>query len=180
MPFTALFGISVAISSVAWGAVARYYFWPALRNRPGAEALKAILLLHAFRFIGLAFLVPGVVSVELPAAFARPAAYGDFTAALLALLALAALGSRAGTVLAWAFNIFGTADLLFAFYQGSRTALPETPGRLGAAYFIVIGLVPLLLITHGLAFRLLLRNTVASKTRRLDVTPWSANPKPTL
>jgi hypothetical protein len=101
--------------------------------------------------MGLAFVVPGVVSAQLPAAFARPAAYGDLTAAILALLALATLGTRTGTVLTWAFNTFGAADLLFAFYQGNRISLPNTPGLLGAAFFIVTALVPLLLITHGLA-----------------------------
>jgi hypothetical protein len=157
MSSPALFGISVAMSFVAWGAVARHYIWPALKERPSPEALKPFLLLHGFRFMGLAFEVPGVVSAQLPAAFARPAAYGDLTAAILALLALATLGIRTGTVLTWAFNTFGTADLLFAFYQGSRISLPDTPGLLGAAFFIVTVLVPLLLITHGLAFRILLR-----------------------
>ena len=157
MSSPALFGISVAISFVAWGAVAWQYIWPALKERPSTEALKSILLLHGFRFVGLAFVVPGVVSADLPAAFARPAAYGDLTTAILALLALATLGTRTGTVLTWAFNTIGTADLLFAFYQGNRTSLANTPGLLGAAYFIVIALVPLLLITHGLAFRMLLR-----------------------
>jgi len=157
MPYPALFGISVAISFAAWGAVARYYLWPALRERPSTEGLKSILLLHGFRFLGLAFVVPGVVSADLPAAFARSAAYGDLITAILALLALVTLGSRTGTVLTWAFNIFGAADLLFAFYQGNQTSLANTPGLLGAAYFIVIAFVPLLLITHGLAFRMLVR-----------------------
>ncbi len=157
MASPALFGISVAISFVAWGAVAWHYIWPALKERPSGEALKCILLLHGFRFVGLAVVVPGVASAELPVSFARPTAYGDLTAAILALLALAALGTRSGTVLTWAFNTFGTADLLFAFYQGSRISLPDTPGLLGAAFFIVTVLVPLLLITHGLAFRILLR-----------------------
>jgi hypothetical protein len=157
MALPALFGISVAFSFIAWGAVAWHYIWPALKERPGTEALKPILLLHGFRFLGLAFLVPGVASADLPAAFARPAAYGDLTTAILALLALAALGTRTGTVLAWAFNTFGTADLIFAFYHGNQIALAKTPGSLGAAYFIVIALVPLLFVTHVLAFRMLLR-----------------------
>ena len=102
-------------------------------------------------------MLPGVVSPELPAAFGQPVAYGDFITAVLALLALATLGTRTGTTLTWIFNIFGTADLLFAFYLGSRISLPETPGLLGAGYFILAAYVPLLLITHGLAFRMLLR-----------------------
>jgi hypothetical protein len=47
--------------------------------------------------------------------------------------------------------------LLNAFYQGNRTGVGLDPGLQGAAYFIPTLLVPLLLITHGLAFRLLLR-----------------------
>jgi hypothetical protein len=157
MPSSALFGISVAFGLAVWGAVTWQYIWPALKEGPGPESLTPILLLHAFRFLGLTFLVPGVVSPELPATFAQPVAYGDFMTAILALLALAALGTRAGLVATWVFNIFGTADLLFAFYQGGTIALPDNPGLLGAGYFILSAYVPLLFITHGLAFRILLR-----------------------
>jgi hypothetical protein len=161
MPTPALFGISVVFGLAAWGAVAWQYIWPALSERPSPGNLKPILLLHGFRFLGLAFVVPGVVSAELPATFAQPAAYGDLISAMLALLALATLGTRSGTVVTWLFNIVGTADLFFAFYLGSRISLPETQGLLGAGYFILAAYVPLLLITHGLAFRILLRGKVA-------------------
>jgi hypothetical protein len=120
--------------------------------------------LHSFRFIGLAFLVPGVLSSDLPGAYARPAAYGDLIAALLALLALAGLQSRLGIVLAWVFNVWGSADLLYAFYQGVIGVGLE-PGQLGAAYFIPTVVVPLLLITHGLVFRLLLQGDGVAATR---------------
>src|SRR5262249_40873528 len=67
---------AASIRFIAWGIVAAYYIWPELRRWPRADALRLLLLLHAFRFVGLAFLVPGVVSPELPAAWAHPAAYG--------------------------------------------------------------------------------------------------------
>src|SRR5262249_16448916 len=137
MPSSVLFGISAVFGVAVWGAVVWHYIWPALRERPSPLDLKPILLLHGFRFLGLAFVVPGVVSPELPATFAEPVAYGDFVSAILALLALAALGSRMGTVLTWVFNTFGAADLLFAFYLGSRVSLPSNPGLLGAGYFIL-------------------------------------------
>jgi hypothetical protein len=152
----ALYGTAIAFSFIAWGLVVAWYLWPELRRLPRAKALRPLLLLHSFRFIGLAFLVPGVVSPELPASFARPAAYGDLIAAILALLALAALRSRLGLPLVWVFNLWGSADLLYAFYQGNSVGL--VPGQLGAAYLIVVVIVPLLFITHGLVFRLLLRN----------------------
>ncbi len=151
----ALFGISVVFSFVAWGIVAGRYIWPALRSQTRVNALRPLLLLHAFRFVGLAFLVPGVVSPDIPISFARPAAYGDLATAILALLALAALSSRLGIILVWAVNILGSVDLLHAFYEGNRIGL--IPGQQGAAYFIPAVLVPLLLITHVLMFRLLLK-----------------------
>ena len=165
MPFPVLFGISVAFGLIVWGAVAWQYIWPALRERPSPENLKPILLLHGFRFLGLAFVVPGIVSPGLPAAFAQPVAYGDFISATLALLALAALGTRAGMVATWVFNMFGTADLLFGFYRGAVISLPDTPGLLGAGYFILFAYVPLLFVTHGLAFRILLRTNVVAQSR---------------
>jgi hypothetical protein len=111
----------------------------------------------SFRVVGLAFVVPGVVSPDLPIAFAGPAAYGDFTTATLALLALATLQRPVGIVLVGAFNVLGSADLLYALYQGDRTGVGLAPGLQGAAYFIPTVLVPLLVITYGVVFRLLLR-----------------------
>ncbi len=163
MPTQALFGISIALSFVAWGIVAGRYLWPALRSQPRADALRPLLLLYAFRFVGLAFLVPGVVSPDLPTAFARPAAYGDLATAILALLAVAALRIRLGIILVWVVNILGSADLLYAFYQGNRIGF--LPGQQGAAYFIPTVLVPLLLITHGLMFRLVLKQNGEGRGR---------------
>ena len=163
MPPQALFGISVILSFISWGIIARRYIWPALRRVPRTQALRPLLLLHAFRFVGLAFVIPGVVSPDIPIAFAVPAAYGDLSTAILALLAIATMGSTLGIILVWAFNILGSADLLCALYQGDRTGVGLAPGLQGAAYFIPTVLVPLLLITHGVVFRLLLQ-----RERRVD------------
>ena len=150
------FFASIAFSFIAWGIVTARYIWPELRLRPRVEALRPLLILHSFRFIGLAFLVPGVVSPDLPPAFAHSAAYGDIGAAMLALLALISLPSAAGLVIAWIFNLWGFADLLNAFYQANHAGL--LAGQLGATYFIPTVIVPLLLITHVLAFRILLQH----------------------
>lgn len=156
MPQQVWFFVSIAFSLIAWGIVAATYIWPKLRLRQRPEALRPLLILHTFRFEGLAFLIPGVVSPDLPRAFAHAAAYGDITAATLALLSLLSLRTRAGVAVAWIFNLWGTADLLNAFYQANHAGL--LAGQLGATYFIPTLLVPLLLITHGLAFRILLQH----------------------
>jgi len=100
------FNVSIVFSFVAWGIVAGNVIWPDLRRRGRNEALRLLLIFHSFRFVGLAFLVPGVVSPDLPAVFAESAAYGDIVAAALALLTLALLHGRLGIVAAWVFNLW--------------------------------------------------------------------------
>ncbi|QCP52134.1 hypothetical protein FAZ95_23375 [Trinickia violacea] len=158
------FFVSIAFSFSAWGIVAKRYIWPKLRLLQRDEALRPLLMLHSFRFVGLAFLVPGVVSPELPSAFAHSAAYGDLVAATLALLSLVSLPRGAGIVIAWIFNWWGLADLLNAFYQAIHAGL--VAGQLGATYFIPTLVVPLLLITHGFVFRILLQHQNQSSMRR--------------
>lgn len=143
------------VSSVVF---AKLYAWPRLRIIDRDHALLALVAPHMFlRFIGLSFLVPGVVSPSLPAGFAVPAAYGDFVAGILAVAATVALSRRASWAIAlvWLFNIWGAADLLFAIFQGLRVQID--PGALGAAFFIPTAVVPPLLVTHVLIFRLLVR-----------------------
>jgi hypothetical protein len=158
------FFASITFSLIAWGVVTARYIWPELRLRQRADALQPLLVLHSFRFIGLAFLVPGVVSPDLPSAFAHSAAYGDMVAAMLALLALMSLPGASGVVIAWIFNLWGTADLFNAFYQANHAGLMA--GQLGATYFIPTFIVPLLLITHGLGFRILLQHQKVSAVQQ--------------
>lgn len=155
----AIFGISVLMSFLAFGLIAGLYLEPALSRAVALDALTALIVVHTYRFIGLAFLVPGVVSQDLSPAFARPAAYGDLIAAILAMLAAVMLHAHAAGALAvaWIFNVWGTVDLLNAMFQGVRRSGPNGAGHLGAAFFIPTVVVPALLVTHGLIFWLLLR-----------------------
>lgn len=151
-----LFFVSIGFSLISWSVVMARYIWPRLRAQTTADAMRPILVLHSFRFIGLAFLVAGVVSPDLPSAFAREAAYGDVIAAVLALMSLLLLPSAAGVAATWIFSIWGLADLLNAFYQANRGGL--LAGQLGAAYFLPTLIVPLLLITHVVGIRILVKH----------------------
>lgn len=153
--FQIAFFSSIAFSVIAWSLVARHLVWPRLQALPRIEALRPLLLIHSFRFVGLSFLVPGVVASDIPQAFARDAAFGDIAAAVLALLTLATLRNKLGTVLAWVFSLWGMADLINAFYQARVTGL--SPSQLGAAYYIPTVAVPLLFVSHVLVLRLLAR-----------------------
>ena len=74
------------------------------------------------------------------------------------MLTLALLPGRLGIVAAWVFNLWGSADILHANYEGIHLGVQA--GQLGAAYFLPTFIVPLFLITHGLMFWLLLRNEI--------------------
>jgi hypothetical protein len=75
---------------------------------------------------------------------------------VLALLSLLLLPGAAGVAVAWIFSLWGSADLLNAFYQANQARL--LAGQLGAAFFLPTLVVPLLLITHGVGFRILLQH----------------------
>ncbi len=129
---------------------------PWVASRPRSEALIPLLLLHSSRYIGMAFLIPGVTSEVLDARFATPAAYGDLLAGILALIAIMALRLqwRIAIPLVWIFNLEGSLDLLNALFQGVRY-VPN--GHFGATYFIPAIIVPALLVTHFIIFVLLMR-----------------------
>src|ERR1700753_806162 len=159
MPPQIIFPLDLILGYAAWLLCFSTYLWPRLQELDRVSAPLGIAPLHSFRFIGLVFLVPGVVGPHLPANFAGFSAYWDLATALLALLALLTVRVKP---LFWifvgAFNLVGTVDLLVDYYHAINGGLGAMPGQLGAAYFIPVMIVPALMITHGAAFYLLLRS----------------------
>jgi len=159
-----IFTMQLILGYIAWALCFRKYAWPRLRAMDRVEAHRAIATLHSFRFVGLVFIVPGVVGSQLPNSFAVFAAYADLATAVLALLAL--LTVRVKSVF-WffvvAFNVVGAADFLLDYYHAVRANLPMVAGQLGAAYVIPTLVVPMLMITHIAAFHMLRRPSVTSE-----------------
>lgn len=134
------------------------YILPRLGSMDRFNAERVIATIHSFRFLGLVFILPGVVGPNFPISFATFAAYGDFATSTLAILALLSVRLRP---LFWffivAFNLVGATDILVDYYHAIRLGLPYVAGQLGAAYFIPIIYVPMLMITHVVAFYWLVR-----------------------
>src|SRR5260370_19248123 len=86
MKVVPLFGLSVLMSFLAYGIVTKLYILPQLRGMRREEAILPLVVPHTFRFVGLSFLIPGVVSPSLPSAFAVPAGSGDLVAAIVAVV----------------------------------------------------------------------------------------------
>lgn len=153
-----IFNLHLVLGYVAWLLCASVYILPWLKAMNRIDAQRAIATLHSFRFFGLVFILPGVAGPHLPAGFPAFAAYGDFATGVLALAALLAIRIRP---LFWslvvAFNLVGAVDIIVDYYHGVTLNLPAVSGELGATYGIVIIYVPLLMITHFIAFYFLLR-----------------------
>jgi hypothetical protein len=152
-----IFRIQLVLGYVPWLLFLGAHIWPRLKAMDRVEAQRAIATLHSFRFFGLVFILPGFVGPDLPAGFATFAAYGDFATGVLAMLALVTVRIRP---LFWplvvAFNLAGAVDILVDYYHGNEFDLPALSGQLGAGYAIPIIYVPILMITHVIAFYLLL------------------------
>ena len=152
-----IFRIHLIFGYAAWLLFFGAYVRPRLRSMSWMDAQRAIATLHSFRFFGLVFILPGVVGT-LPASFARAAAYGDLLTGVLAIIALLTVRMPLlFRVFVVAFNVAGAADILIDYYRATVAGLPLVAGQLGAAYWIPILYVPVLMITHGVAFYLLLR-----------------------
>jgi len=161
--FNLPFVLSVFGTFVAGTVMTRLYVWPALRSMPRYDALRVLAALSAFRFEGMNFMVVGFVSPQLPSWFGSQVGWGDFAAAVLALLSMAALTWRWTFALpiVWIFNLEGTADLLNAYFKGATQV--ADPGLMGAGIYIPTMYVPILLISHALAFMILLRPQLDQK-----------------
>ncbi len=159
-----IFQLQLVSGYVAWLLCFRVYILPRLRTMGQFAAHRAIATLHSFRFFGLVFFVPGLVSPNLPTSFAAFAAYWDLATAVLAMLALLTARVRP---LFWlfvvAFNVVGTADLILDYYHAVRVGLPAVAGQLGITYPIPVIYVPILMITHVAALYWLVRQPQAAR-----------------
>jgi hypothetical protein len=149
--------VNLLFSTLVFWVAARIYIVPRLPELSPRAVLLPILLLHAFRHLGLMFLAPGAIYAGIPPEFARPAAFGDLLAAVLALAAIPAVAWNAGIarLLVWLFNVEGTVDLMTAI---TLATIYGAAPFMGAAYWIPAFWVPALLVTHYLTFVVLLRH----------------------
>ncbi|HYK10247.1 MAG TPA: hypothetical protein VEV39_05585 [Gemmatimonadales bacterium] len=153
-----IFLSQLLLGYLAWLLYFRSYRRSKVQTQDPATTHRNIASLHSFRFFGLALLLPGLVGPELPARFVTVAAYGDFATGLLALLALLTARKRPlFQLFVVLFNLVGVADILVDYVNAVRLDLPSVAGQLGALYAIPVLYVPALMITHIVAFSLLLR-----------------------
>jgi hypothetical protein len=149
--------ISYVVAFLVFALIGNWYVWPAIKDRAPKIGLTPLLLYACLRVNGLMFLMPGLVSRELPRAFAVPTAYGDLTAAVLALLAILCVRTENAIVvpMVWLFNIVGLLDLIYANISTFKDHVDPT--YLGVSYYLAVLNVPAMVVAHVLIFAYLLR-----------------------
>jgi hypothetical protein len=159
--------LNLLFSTLVFWIAARIYILPKLQTFAPRDILLPILILHAFRHLGVMFLAPGATYAGMPSQFALPGAIGDLVAAVLAVAAIPAVATqaRAARPLVWLFNIEGTVDLLAAI---TLATIHDASPYMGPAYWIPAFWVPALLVTHGITFAVLLRHWPQEASRRLQ------------
>lgn len=153
--------ISYAVAFLVFGLIGKWYLWPSMKDRAPKTALTPLLLYACLRVNGLMFLMPGLVSPELPRAFAVPTAYGDLAASVLALVALWPVRSenRTAVPMVWLFNTVGLFDLIYANISTFKDHVDPT--HLGVSYYLAAINVPAMVVVHVLIFTYLLRRGAA-------------------
>jgi hypothetical protein len=151
------FGGSAAAGIIGWATIFATIIWPKMKRQPRVQQLKTLTSFHFFRYFATTLLIAGLVSRKLPSGFAYPAAFGDLISLGLAYIAFIGLqrakADKLPLVRVWIFNIVGAADLLLAMALGP--ALIRDPGDFGLAYIIPTVYVPLLLVAHLYAMKVL-------------------------
>jgi hypothetical protein len=138
----------------AWAVLAVLFVVPWLGTKAPDDALAICLAPQLFRVLGLGLLVPNLAP-DLPRAFALPTAVGDSLTACLALVAVVALRRRwrGARTAAWACNVVGALDLLIALPHAAAIGAAR---YLTAQWYVPALGVPLMIVSHVLAFRNLL------------------------
>lgn len=163
-PQLILVGLTAAVLAAARLA-------PPFRRFVESVDLRALVLFHLTRFVGVYFLVLHARG-ELPWAFAVPGGWGDIAVAATALLLVlrarpdCPAGRRAYVV----WNVLGLLDILGVVLTASRLALAD-PESMRALLRLPLSLlptfvVPIVIATHVLMLRRLARAAPArSRTR---------------
>jgi hypothetical protein len=139
---------------IAWAVVAVLFVAPRLRSWAVDDALAICTAPQLFRVLGVGLLVPNLAP-GMPRSFALATAIGDSLTAVLALVAVVALrqGWRVARPAAWVCNLVGVTDLAIALPHARSIGAAQF---LTAQWYVPVLVVPVMIVSHVLALRLLL------------------------
>jgi hypothetical protein len=160
LPEPATPGILIALTALLLAASLGI---TAIRAWIDALDVRALVLPHVTRFVGFYFLIL-YHRGELPYAFAVPGGWGDIIVASLAVgVVFLPLREELRQHVCFIWNTIGLIDILFVVFTATRIGFSH-PWQLGALRVLPLSvlptfLVPLIIVTHVLIYRRLLRKS---------------------
>ena len=134
-----------------------FAFSPGFRNWCLSVDVRALVLFHLTRFVGIYFLIL-YSEGRLPYDFAVRGGWGDIAAAagVLILVLFVKPAGKTGWTLYLLWNVLGIVDILFVVMTAARLAFSE-PGSMGELLRLPLNLlltfvVPIIIFTHMVIF----------------------------
>ena len=150
MPLTLAAGLASLLSFVAFGLIASWYVVPWLRAQERADALIALLWVHAFRHIALQIFSAQQFGFAVSDGARDQVAIGDTAGMILAVATIIALRYRVrgSILLAWALAAETFYDLASSTIAGVGERFFEKAA--GVTWMILTFYVPVLWVSLGL------------------------------
>jgi hypothetical protein len=138
------FSMAVAIYLLIF----RTYLRPWLQEQAFEAAVMPFLMVHVFRYLGLALLVTGQVDASVSRDALSVMAYGDLASGVCALIAVIAIssGSRFVVPLVVLFSVVGITDLITIGPTALNAGVIVSP--IGNMWFFLVIFAPILLLSH--------------------------------
>lgn len=134
-----------------------FMFYPGFRSWCMTVDLRALVLFHVTRFVGIYFLIL-YSEGRLPYAFAVPGGWGDIAVAVYAVLIAIYVKpeGKAGWSVYLLWNLLGITDILFVVITATRLALSDPQSmaellRLPLSLLVTF-VVPVIIFTHIVIF----------------------------
>ncbi len=140
--------IQAGMATLLYGLVYVWYLRSRLFDQPLLVALQPLLFVQAFRWTGLTLIAEGQVDPSLPTDRLAAAAYGDLTAAVIALCALllARREHRLSVPVVWALTVVGLGDFVNVRIIAVETDMLSKD--LGPMWVILGWYVPAVTVSH--------------------------------
>jgi hypothetical protein len=147
----------------------RIYLRQWFRSRPMHAAVLPLLLLHAFRYLGLTLIVPGQMDPALAMDGLSVMAWGDYASGAAALLAAIAVHHRwpIATAMVALFTLIGIADFILVGY--TATTIGVFFADMGTMWYVNVIFAPALLLSQlYIAYRLVMHLFSGSRTEHMS------------
>jgi hypothetical protein len=114
------------------------------------RALLPLLWVQVPRYVPLALLAPGQTDPSVPLSVIQTIAWGDFSCAVLALLAVAVLHRQRKDALSfvWTFSVVSCVDIVIALTVGLGSGVHEH--ALGVGWYVLTLYVPLVCVSQAM------------------------------